>query len=147
MSNEMRIIGESFGENRGRLPWPVERGIITGHFGLQPHPVLKNVTEDNIGIEITSSGGSKAKAVFNGKVVRVFAISGANMAVIIRHGKYLTVYQNLVNVAVKAEDDVEIGQSLGDVYVDNGNGGKAVLKFMVYEEKKKLDPEQWLTKK
>jgi septal ring factor EnvC (AmiA/AmiB activator) len=125
----------------------VERGIITGHFGLQPHPVLKNVTEDNIGIEITSSGGSKAKAVFNGKVVRVFAISGANMAVIIRHGKYLTVYQNLVNVAVKAEDDVEIGQSLGDVYVDNGNGGKAVLKFMVYEEKKKLDPEQWLTKK
>lgn len=114
---------------------------------MQPHPVLKNVTEDNIGIEITSSGGSKAKAVFNGKVVRVFAISGANMAVIIRHGKYLTVYQNLVNVAVKAEDDVEIGQSLGDVYVDNGNGGKAVLKFMVYEEKKKLDPEQWLTKK
>jgi len=147
MSNEMRVIGESFGENRGRLPWPVERGIITGHFGLQPHPVLRNVTEENIGIEITSSGGTKAKAVFKGKVVRVFAISGANMAVIIRHGKFLTVYQNLINVDVKAEDDVEIGQSLGDVYVDNGSGGKAVLKFMVYEEKKKLDPEQWLTKK
>ncbi|MBE0676678.1 MAG: hypothetical protein IH591_18630, partial [Bacteroidales bacterium] len=67
MSNEMKVIGESFGENRGRLPWPVDKGIITGHFGLQPHPVLKNVTEDNIGIEITSSGSTRARAVFKGE--------------------------------------------------------------------------------
>jgi len=147
MSSEMKLIGDSFGENRGRLPWPVERGIVTGHFGLQPHPVLKNVTEDNIGIEITSGGATKARSVFKGEVVRVFAISGANMAVIIRHGKYLTVYQNLVNVKVKAGDSIATGQELGDVYLDNGDGGKSVLKFMVYEEKKKLDPEQWLTKK
>ncbi len=147
MSSEMKIIGDSFGENRGKIPWPVERGIITSHYGLQPHPVLKNVTEDNIGIEITSSGQTRAKSVFKGEVVRVFAISGANMAVIIRHGKYLTVYQNLVNVRVKAGDNVILGQDIGDVYVDNGEGGKSVLKFMVYEEKKKLDPEQWLTKK
>lgn len=147
MSTEMKLIGESFGDNRGRLPWPVERGIVTGHFGLHPHPVLKNVTEDNIGIEITSSGATRAKSVFKGEVVRVFAISGANMAVIIRHGKYLTVYQNLVNVRVKAGDSVTTGQELGDVYIDNGDGAKSVLKFMVYEEKKKLDPEQWLTKK
>ena len=147
MSREMKVIGESFGENKGRIPWPVERGIITGHFGLQPHPVLKNVTEDNIGIEITSSGATKAKSVFKGEVVRVFAISGANMAVIIRHGKYLTVYQNLVNVRVKAGETVALGQELGDVYLDIGEGGKSVLKFMVYEEKKKLDPEQWLSKK
>jgi len=85
--------------------------------------------------------------VFKGEVGGVFAISGANMAVIIRHGKYLTVYQNLVNVVVKAGDSVSLGQVIGDVYVDNGDGGKAELKFMVYEEKKKLDPEQWLTKK
>jgi len=147
MSSEMKVIGESFGDNRGRLPWPVDKGIITGHFGLQPHPVLKNVTEDNIGIEITSGGATRAKAVFKGEVVRVFAISGANMAVIIRHGKYLTVYQNLVMVKVKAGDNVTTGQELGNVYLDNGDGGKSVLKFMVYEEKKKLDPEQWLTKK
>jgi len=147
MSREMKVIGESFGENRGKLPWPVDRGIITGHFGLQPHPVLKNVTEDNIGIEITSSGHTTARAVFKGEVVRVFSISGANMAVIIRHGKYLTVYQNLVNVKVKAGDNISIGQEVGDVFLDNGEGGKSVLKFMVYEEKKKLDPEQWLVKK
>jgi murein hydrolase activator len=147
MSSEMKIISESFGENRGRLPWPVEKGIITSHFGLQKHPVLKNVTEDNIGIELTSGGATKAISVFKGEVVRVFAISGANMAVIIRHGKYLTVYQNLVNVRVKAGDNVSIGQDLGDVYLDGGNGDKSVLKFMIYEEKKKLDPELWLLKK
>ena len=147
MSAEMKVIGESFGENRGRIPWPVDRGIITSHFGSHQHPVLKNVIEDNIGKEITSSGPTKAKSVFKGEVGGVFAISGANMAVIIRHGKYLTVYQNLVNVVVKAGDSVSLGQVIGDVYVDNGDGGKAELKFMVYEEKKKLDPEQWLTKK
>ena len=147
MSAEMKVIGESFGENRGRIPWPVDRGIITSHFGSHQHPVLKNVIEDNIGIEITSSGPTKAKSVFKGEVGGVFAISGANMAVIIRHGKYLTVYQNLVNVVVKAGDSVSLGQVIGDVYVDNGDGGNAELKFMVYEEKKKLDPEQWLTKK
>jgi septal ring factor EnvC (AmiA/AmiB activator) len=147
MSNEMRLIGESFGDNRGRLPWPVDRGLVTSHFGLQPHPVLKNVTEDNIGIEITSGGETKAKAVFKGEVVRVFAITGANMAVIIRHGNYLTVYQNIVNVRVKAGDAVATGEILGDVYSDSSNGGKSVLKFMIYEEKKKLDPERWLLKK
>jgi len=147
MSNEMKIIGESFGENKGRLPWPVDRGIITSHFGMQQHPILKNVTEDNIGIEITSMGATSARAVFKGEVVRVFAISGANMAVIIRHGRYLTVYQNLINVNVKAGDNITLGQSIGNVYLDNTEGGKAVLKFMVYEEKKKLDPEQWLVKK
>lgn len=147
MSSEMKLIGDSFGENRGRLPWPVEKGIITSHFGLQPHPVLRNVTEDNIGIEITSIGRTRAKAVFRGDVVRVFAISGANMAVIVRHGKYLTVYQNLVNVNVKAGDKVETGQDMGEVFLDTGTGNKAVLKFMIYEEKKKLDPELWLVKK
>jgi septal ring factor EnvC (AmiA/AmiB activator) len=147
MSSEMKVIGDSFGENKGRLPWPVDRGIITSHFGLQQHPVLKNVTEDNIGVEITSSGTTAARSVFKGQIVRVFAISGANMAVIIRHGKYLTVYQNLVNVRVKAGDNVVTGQTIGDVYNDNSDGDKAVIKFMVYEEKKKLDPEQWLLKK
>ena len=147
MSSEMKLIGESFGENRGRLPWPVDNGIVTSHFGLHQHPVLKHVTEDNIGIEITSSGTTKARSVYKGEVVRVFAISGANMAVIVRHGKYLTVYQNLVNVKVKAGDKISLGAELGDVFKENNEGDKAVLKFMIYEEKTKLDPELWLVKK
>ena len=147
MTEAMKNLGDSFGEGKGKLPWPVDQGIITSHFGIQPHPVLKNVTEDNIGIEITSNGQTNARAVYRGEVMRVFAISGANMAVILRHGRYLTVYQNLVNVKIKAGDNVSTGQELGQVYVDTQGGNKAVIKFMVYEEKKKLDPEQWLLKK
>jgi len=147
VSKEMKITGDSFEENKGRLPWPVDKGIITSHFGLQQHPVLKNVTEDNIGIEITTINNARAKAVFKGQVVRVFAISGANMAVIIRHGKYLTVYQNLVKLKVKAGDKVETGKEIGEVFQDPMEDGKSVLRFSVYSEKTKLDPEAWLVKK
>lgn len=147
MSSEMKLIGDDFGENRGRLPWPVDKGFISSHFGSQPHAVLKNVIEDNIGIEITSAGKTLAKAVFKGEVVRVFAISGSNMAIIVRHGKYLTVYQDVVNVRVKAGEKVVTGQVLGDVYFESSNGGRSVLKFMVYEERKKINPELWLIKK
>lgn len=147
VSKEMKITGDSFEENKGRLPWPVDKGIITSHFGLQQHPVLKNVTEDNIGIEITTVNNARAKAVFKGQVVRVFAISGANMAVIIRHGKYLTVYQNLVKLKVKAGDNVEAGKEIGEVFQDPMEDGKSVLRFSVYSEKTKLDPEAWLVKK
>jgi len=147
VSKEMKITGDSFEENKGRLPWPVDKGIITSHFGLQQHPVLKNVTEDNIGIEITTVNNARAKAVFKGQVVRVFAISGANMAVIIRHGKYLTVYQNLVKRKLKAGDNVEAGKEIGEVFQDPMEDGKSVLRFSVYSEKTKLDPEAWLVKK
>ncbi len=147
MSNEMKLIGESFGDNKGRIPWPIDKGIITSHFGLQNHPILKNVVEDNIGIEITSSGRTIAKSVYKGQIMRVFSISGANMTIIVRHGKYLTVYQNLINVKVKPGDNVAAGQELGDVFSDTSDNNKAVLKFMVYEEKTKLNPELWLVKK
>jgi len=144
---EQKLIGESFAENRGRLPWPVEKGIITSHFGIQKHPVLKYLTEDNIGIEITSSGKIKARSVFQGEVVKIFVISGANMTVIVRHGKYLSVYANIVNVKVKPGDKILIKQDIGDVYSDPGNSYNCVLKFMIFEtEKKYLDPESWISK-
>jgi len=147
MTPEQKLISDNFNENRGKLPWPVEHGIITSHFGIQNHPVLKYVTEDNIDIEITSSGLTPVRSVFKGQVARVFSIRGANMAVIIRHGKYLTVYQNIVNVKVKTGDKVETKQEIGKVFTDSENGDKAILKFMVFEEKVKLDPELWISKK
>ena len=144
---EQKLIGENFAENRGRLPWPVEKGIVTSHFGIQKHPVLKYLTEDNIGIEITSSGKIKARSVFQGEVVKIFTISGANMTVIIRHGKFLSVYANIVNVKVKQGDKVLIKQEIGDVYSDPVDSYNCVLKFMIFEtEKKYLDPESWISK-
>lgn len=143
---EQKLIGENFAENRGRLPWPVEKGIITSQFGLQKHPVLKYVTENNIGIEITSNGTTPVRSVFKGEVRSVFLIKGANMTVIIRHGKYLTVYENIVDLKVKAGDKVDTKQQIGNVYCET-EGNKAILKFMIFEEKEKLDPESWITKK
>jgi septal ring factor EnvC (AmiA/AmiB activator) len=142
---EQRLIGDNFAENKGRLPWPVENGIITSHFGVQKHPVLKYLTEDNIGIEITSSGKVYARSIFQGEVVKVFAISGANMTVIIRHGKYLSVYANIVNVKVKPGDKVSTKQIIGEVYADQDNKNNSVLKFMIFETKYQ-DPELWIAK-
>ncbi len=147
LSPELKVLSNNFFENKGMLPWPVDKGIITGHFGLQKHPVLKYVTEKNIDIEITSSGETPVKSVFRGEVVKVFSIRGANMAVIIKHGKYYTVYLNIIEVKVKAGDKVETGQLLGRVFNDKDDGDKAVLKFMISEEKDYLDPELWISKK
>jgi septal ring factor EnvC (AmiA/AmiB activator) len=139
-----KLMGDSFGENKGKLPWPVEKGIITSHFGVQQHPVLKYLTEENIGIEITGTGKMSVHSVFKGEVMKVFAISGVNMTVIIRHGKYLTVYSNLVNLKVKKGDKVGAYQELGEVYSDPGNNS-SVLKFMIFETKYQ-DPELWIKK-
>lgn len=147
MSPEMKLIGDNFAENKGRLPWPVEKGIITGKFGPQKHPVLEYVDENNPGVEITNIGKTIARTVFKGTVVRVFAIPGANMSIIIKHGKYYSVYQNLVNVKVKSGDQVEIKQDLGEVFCDTSSGSNSILKFMIFEEKEKVDPEMWITKK
>jgi murein hydrolase activator len=144
---EQRLIGEGFAENKGRLPWPVERGIITSQFGEHQHPVLKYVTENNVGIEITSSGTTSVRAIFKGEVARVFAIQGANMTVIIRHGKYFTAYQNIIDAKVKPGDKVETKQDIGTVYCDTKDGSKSILKFMIFLDKEKLDPEQWISKK
>ena len=143
---EQRLISENFYENKGRLPWPVEKGIITSHFGIQQHPVLKYVTEKNIGIEITSSGQIAARSIFQGVVAKIFPIRGSNMTVIIRHGKYLSVYANIVNVKVKQGDKVETRQDIGDVYSDPGDNNNCVLKFMICESDYQ-DPEIWITKK
>ena len=147
LTPEQKLISDNFYENRGRLPWPVEKGVVTSHFGIHNHPVLKYVVENNNDIEITSSGETPVRSVFKGSVARVFSIQGANMSIILKHGKYYTVYSNLVNVTVKAGDKVETKQLLGYVYNDRERGDEAVLKFMITEEKVNLDPELWISKK
>ena len=143
---EQKLIGENFAENKGRLPWPVERGLITSQFCIQKHPILKYVTENNIGIEITSLGKTSVRSIFKGEVARVFSVQGANMIVIIRHGKYLSVYQNIVDLKVKTGDKVETKEEIGSVYCDTDNGNKSILKFMICEEKDYLNPEAWIAK-
>ena len=145
LTPEQKLVGENFLDNKGRLPWPVEKGVITNHFGKHQHPVLKYLTEDNIGIEITSSGKVDARSIFKGEVTAISAISGSNMTVIVRHGSFLTVYSNLVNLKVKKGDKVETKTIIGEVFSDPASGNTCTLKFMIFEGKY-LDPEQWIAK-
>jgi murein hydrolase activator len=144
MTPEQKLEGSSFEQNRRRLPWPVEKGVITERFGIHAHPVLNHVTVNNNGVTITTEAGARARAVFNGEVSRVFGITGGNMAVILRHGQFLTVYSNLVDVTVKKGDKVTVKQSLGTIFTDQSEGNKGTLKFQIWEESKKLNPEEWL---
>jgi murein hydrolase activator len=146
MTPEQKTNGASFEQNRKKLPWPVEKGIITEKFGIHPHPVLERVTVNNNGISIATEPGSRARAVFNGEISRVFGITGGNMAVIIRHGNYLTVYSNLVNVIVKKGDKITTKQDLGTIFTDSGDDNKTILKFQIWKESQKMDPEAWLVR-
>lgn len=146
MTPEMKLISSGFAGNKGRLPWPVEKGVITNQFGLQQHKELTFVKQNNPGIEITSNGKVKVRSIFTGEVARILTISGENMAVIIKHGNYFSVYQNIINVVVKPGQIVDIKQEIGEVYCDESKGNKSILKFMIFRDKEKLNPEEWLAK-
>ncbi len=146
MTPEQKLASGLFEQNKRRLPWPVERGLITDHFGVHEHPVLKNIQVKNNGVDITTDKGSTARSVFAGEVSRVFKVSGGNVAVIIRHGKYLTVYSNLVDVLVNSGDKLAIKQAIGTIGTDSGDDDKTVLKFQIWKENVKLDPEDWIAR-
>ncbi len=146
MTPEQKLTGTSFEQNKHRIPWPVEKGIIIEKFGIHPHPVLSNITVNNNGVNIATDAGAQARAVFNGEVSRVFGITGGNSAVILRHGQYLTVYSNLEEVRVRKGDQVSLLQNLGTIFSDMDDGNKTILKFQIWKENQKLNPEEWLTR-
>lgn len=136
-------LSNSFTQNRGKLPWPVERGIISSRYGEQPHPVLKKVTIKNNGIDIATPAGSEARAVFDGVVVSVNRITPTNNAVILRHGDYFTVYSNLEQTYVKRGDNVSTKQLLGSIHTDKIEG-KTVIHFELWQNKNLVNPSLWL---
>jgi septal ring factor EnvC (AmiA/AmiB activator) len=140
-------ISSGFKNSRGKLDWPIDRGIIIREFGESNHPVLKGIVINNEGIDIKTTKDEKVKCIYDGTVKRVFAVPGANMAVIIRHGQYLTLYSNLVNVKVKPNENVKKGQIIGDVYFTKDDDNSSVLHLRIYDEKQVLNPKLWLGKK
>lgn len=144
LTPEAKIIADNFRANRGRLPYPVEKGFISLGFGNQPHPVYKTLMVHNSGIEITTDQGASARAVFGGEVTSVMVLSPVNKAVMIQHGDYFTVYQNLSSVSVSKGDKVSIKQSIGKIRT-NGETGKTVLKFMISQNTTYSNPQSWLS--
>ncbi len=145
LTPEEKIVSDNFGSNVGKLPWPVQRGVIVSRFGKQPHPVIANVEIDNKGIDISTTTGSDARAVFDGEVRKVFSIPGAQTAVIIRHGEYLSVYTHLNNVYVSTGDKVKAKQAIGKIYTDDSEN-KTVLHFEIWKGSATLNPASWLAK-
>ncbi|MDR2361126.1 MAG: peptidoglycan DD-metalloendopeptidase family protein [Prevotellaceae bacterium] len=144
-----KTLSTQFENNRGQLPWPVQKGIITERFGVHYHPVFKNIKmQPNNGIDITTDANSPVQAVFDGEVRRVFTVPGMNNCVMVLHGDYYTLYCKLSTVAVKTGDKVAAGQALGAVFTTDNT----VLHFEIWKAKnngeaEKSDPELWLKKK
>ena len=143
LTPEGRLISTNFQANRGRLPWPVKEGVIVRRFGTQPHPVVRTTTINSNGISIATSPNSIAYSVFDGEVLSVYGFSGGNPGVLIRHGKYISNYQNLSSIFVKKGDKINANDEIGVVFTNESNG-KTVLKFNIFNELKPENPTIWL---
>ncbi len=143
-SRDYKLTG-SFAENKGKLLFPVDQGIITGRYGLSQHPTQKKVTINNNGIDITTKEGSKARVVFDGKVCYITS-QGSNNVVLVGHGLYFTLYSNLDKVYVNIGEEIKAGQSIGRIHT-NVNDGKTILHFEIWQENRKtVNPALWLKK-
>lgn len=140
-----KTLSNNFVGNKGKLPWPVERGVISSTYGKHASVVSDKVTITNNGIDIATTEGAKARAVFDGEVASVTKLSGANTVIIIRHGEYFTVYSNLENVTVKRGDKVKTKQNIGTVHT-NMTEGKTELHFELLKEQNRQNPSNWLSK-
>lgn len=145
MTKAEKALSDNFASNRGRLPYPVAGSYtIVSRFGEQQHEQLKYVRTNNNGIDIQTTPGTDARAVFKGVVTRIFTVPGFNHSIIVRHGNYLTVYSNLSQVYVKTGDRVDTRQALGRIFSDPEEHNATILHFQLWKEKTKLNPAPWL---
>ena len=144
LTPEGEIVAANFRANKNKLPWPVERGVVTLGYGQQAHPVHRSLVIYNSGVEITTEKGALARAVFGGEVSSVMVLSPINKIVIIQHGDFFSVYQNLNHVTVNKGDKVSLKQSIGTVNT-NGETGATVIKFLISQNAIYVNPQQWLS--
>lgn len=145
LTKEQTLLAGGFEKNKGRLPWPVENGVVISSFGVHDHPTLEHVTVNNKGITIQTTAGSTARAVYEGEVSSVFQ-NGNTWAIIVQHGNYRTVYSNLVSVSVKIGDKVKAKQKLGVIYTDGDQDNRTTLDFQIRKDKEAVNPSLWLTR-
>ncbi|MDG1331712.1 MAG: peptidoglycan DD-metalloendopeptidase family protein [Crocinitomicaceae bacterium] len=147
-TKESELLSNNFASNRGRLPWPVEKGNITENFGKNPHPTLKNVSTNNRGIDIGAPLNAQVRSVFEGEVTSVLNIPGAGKVVIIKHGNYRTVYSNLQDTYVKSGSKVTTKKVIGSLLAKGGET-ISVVHFEVHKVVGNnvtcLNPTLWVT--
>lgn len=144
LTPEEKLISDDFIKNKGKLPWPVTEGFVSEKFGVNAHPVYKRIETFNNGVNITTSKNANVRAIFQGVVSEIWYMPGFNNVVIIRHGNYLTVYSNLMDVTVKKGAQVKTKEVIGKVAFDAEKG--SILNFQVWKDTEKMNPELWLAK-
>ena len=145
LTPEAKELNADFEKNKGKLPWPVEKGVITSRFGKQPHPVLPGIVIENNGVDITTEKGAAVRAIFRGEVSSVIVIPGAGKAVILSHGAYRTVYSNLREVSVAKGQKVDTKQTVGTVLTDDtGSIAHIEVWKITADGLVKVDPGPWL---
>lgn len=145
LTKEQQLIAGGFEANKGRLPWPIEKGFISGHFGKHQHPIHANVTINNKGIYLQTVSGAKARAVYEGEVTWCAQMNGS-YAVIIQHGNYRSVYSQLKSICVKQGDKVQAKQVIGEIMTNTSEDNKTELYFQIYKDRTIVNPSEWLAK-
>ena len=145
LTPEAKALAKRFESNKGKLPWPVSKGIVKLKFGTQPSPIDPSLKISSNGIRIATAPNSEVKSVFKGEVLAVHIVKRGNPSVLIRHGNYITVYKNLEKLFVKRGDKVETNQSIGTVFT-NSKTGETLLSFSVFQNTKAQNPLYWLMK-
>ncbi|WP_299776597.1 peptidoglycan DD-metalloendopeptidase family protein [uncultured Formosa sp.] len=140
-----KSLAASFVANKGKLPWPVQKGVVKLRYGNQPHPIVKSATIHSNGVRIATSPGAEVRAVFNGEVYAIIVQKKGNPTVLVQHGNYFTAYKNLSKVYVKKGDKVVTSQAIGQVFT-NSSTGDTTLSFSIFKESTTQDPSLWLYK-
>lgn len=143
LTAEAKALAANFESNKGKLPWPVEKGVVTVRYGKQPSPIDNSITINSNGVRIATEEGAKVRAVFEGEVTRIVVIKNANPAIIIRHGNYFTIYKNLSRIFVKQGDKVDTKQLIGEVFTNKTNG-ETILGFGVNKNSSTENPANWI---
>ena len=146
LSPEAKALATKFEKNKGKLPWPVKEGLVIRKFGIQPHPVFPGITINSTGLHFATPNGSEAKAIFDGEVLNVLVGSGGTKNVLIKHGNYITSYNNLQNSYVKKGDKISTGQNIGKIFTDKVSN-KTKLVFVLFKNTTRLNPASWMLKK
>lgn len=146
LSPEAKALATKFESNKGKLPWPLEEGLITRRFGRQAHPTFPGITLNSTGLHFNTKKDSDAKTIFNGKVLNILVTSEGRKNVLIQHGNYITSYNNLEKLYVKKGDVVSTGQSIGRIFTDKVSG-KTKLIFVLYKNTTKLNPSSWILRR
>jgi len=143
LTPEAKALAASFVANKGRLPWPVEKGIVSQKFGTQRHPVVRTTTIKSNGVTLSVPQGTDARSVFEGNVLNIVQFKGSNPIVLIQHGNYITSYKNLSQLYVKKGDKVAAKQAVGQIFT-NKDTGKTVLQFSLFQNTTPQNPALWL---